>query len=111
MKQISKQISGRVCFVICSTDQVNCEFFSGLTTIQKGQSAIQDLYILSQCDYIVGPPSSFSMWASFYGQVKLNFIRDTNEKINLKNFSPILQQNIFANGKTLSMFLEYPSDS
>ncbi len=30
--------------------------------------AIGDLYSLAQCDFIVGPPSTYSMWASFYGQ-------------------------------------------
>ena len=99
MKQIFKQSSGKVCFVICSNDQINYEVFSGLTTVQHGKSAIQDLYILSQCDYIVGPPSSFSMWASFYGQVKIKFIVDPDEKINIKDFSPIVQQNMLANGK------------
>jgi hypothetical protein len=29
---------------------------------------IVDLYILSQCDYIIGAPSTYSEWAAFYGQ-------------------------------------------
>jgi len=28
---------------------------------------LEDLYSLAECDYIVGPPSTFSMWASYYG--------------------------------------------
>jgi hypothetical protein len=30
---------------------------------------IEDLYALASCDYIIGPPSTFSQWASFYGNV------------------------------------------
>ena len=98
MHHISNQINGNACFIICSTDQINCQNFSGLTAIQQGQRAIEDLYTLSQCDYIFGPPSSFSMWVSFYGQLK--FVTSANDKPNLQEFSLFVQQNIFANSET-----------
>ncbi len=31
------------------------------------RNAISDMYSLAGCDYLVGPPSTFSMWASYYG--------------------------------------------
>lgn len=32
---------------------------------------IEDMYALAQCDAILGPPSTFSAWASFWGRVPL----------------------------------------
>jgi hypothetical protein len=29
------------------------------------------MYVLAACDLILGPPSTFSIWASYYGQVPL----------------------------------------
>ena len=60
---------------------------------------IEDVYALSQCDYILGPPSTFSMWASFIGDVPLRIVKYANENITLDQFSPILYQNVFKNGE------------
>ena len=56
----------------------NCGFGSG--------HLIEDMYALAECDYVVGPPSSYSMWASFYGDKPLYTIRNVNKTINLKYF-------------------------
>lgn len=47
--------------------------------LSLAQSGIEDVYALSQTDYIVGPPSTFNGWASFYGEVKRFWI--TPEKM------------------------------
>jgi hypothetical protein len=44
------------------------------------------MYALASCDYIVGPPSTFSLWASFYGQVPLCFLQKPDEPLALANF-------------------------
>jgi hypothetical protein len=44
------------------------------------------MYALASCDYIVGPPSTFSLWASFYGQVPLCFLQKPDEFLALANF-------------------------
>jgi len=33
----------------------------------SGKDPVEDMYCLAECDYLVGPPSTFSMWASYYG--------------------------------------------
>ena len=33
--------------------------------------AVEDLYALAGCDLLIGPPSTFTQWASFYGKVPL----------------------------------------
>jgi hypothetical protein len=50
-----------------------------------------DLYCLSQCDLIVGPPSTFSAWASFYGSVPLLQITHENQLILKTDFKIITQ--------------------
>ncbi|SDB22272.1 Glycosyl transferase family 11 [Flavobacteriaceae bacterium MAR_2010_188] len=41
-----------------------------------------DHYLMSQCKYLIGPPSSFTMWASYIGQVPLFHL--TTNQINFK---------------------------
>lgn len=53
-------------------------------TLQK--SAIEDLCLMSKCDYLIGPPSSFSSWASFMGEVPLLHIESTTQKFTLEQF-------------------------
>lgn len=49
--------------------------------------AIDDLYGLSICDYIVGPPSTFSQFASFLGQKPLLILWEKKQKIIMENFA------------------------
>ena len=52
-------------------------------------SSIDDLFGLSQCDYILGPPSSFSCWAAFIGNSKLAFITNPHSRVLLKDYQKI----------------------
>lgn len=49
-------------------------------------SALKDLIDLSKCDYICGPPSSFSAWASLYNDSHLYFIEEIKAEINEISF-------------------------
>ena len=49
-----------------------------------------DLYALSRCDYIIGPPSTFSQWASYYGHVPLRFLRWKGDEISMSEFLPFI---------------------
>jgi len=90
MMQSVSQIEARgktVTFLICSDEPVNPISYKGLNTLSlPDTSAMHDLYALSRCDCIIGAPSSFSQWASFYGQVPLWLIWDKLEPIRLENF-------------------------
>lgn len=55
----------------------------------KDSSEINDLLFLSMCDYIIGPPSTYSGWASFYGNVPKYTIfsaSEVNTNINISSF-------------------------
>lgn len=48
---------------------------------------IEDLYVLSQCDYILGVKSTFSLMASFYNDRPFYWIVDKDEPLCLEKFT------------------------
>lgn len=103
MDMLYKQISSmnkRVRFLICSNENFDVSSEQLLSKVSftdqdiirfNPSSAIIDLYALSQCDYIFGPPSTFSQWASFYGENKLCFIKDKNlDNLSLESFKEVM---------------------
>ena len=59
----------KTCFVICSNDKVNPSFFKGLNVVISRGDLIEDLYILSRTDAIIGCLSTFGKFASYYGDI------------------------------------------
>ncbi|HTF21912.1 MAG TPA: alpha-1,2-fucosyltransferase [Chryseolinea sp.] len=76
----------RLAFLICSNEEVDLSEFNGLDVISAPGQFVEDLYCLSLCDYIVGPPSTFSKWASFYGETPLYHIYSINRDVDLSDF-------------------------
>ena len=74
----------RVTFLICSN--VEQKQFANFRHAWGNNHIIEDMYALAQCDYIIGPPSSYTMWASFYGDKPLYMIRNVNKVLELKDF-------------------------
>lgn len=61
----------RVAFVVCSDEPQPQSLFKGLDIHFGPGDRYGDLHALALCDYIVGPSSTFSRWASFWGQAPL----------------------------------------
>ena len=84
MEQIVKFSDKAVHFVICSDEKLEKGVFDPI----KGQVTISDndfmtdLSILSLCDYIIGPPSTFASYASFYGNTPRFTIYNETDKIS-----------------------------
>lgn len=76
----------RVVFLICSDEELKLEDFKGCNVCFGLGEVVPDLYSLAECDYIIGPPSTFSGWASFYNQVPLYFIKDVAKVPSLEDF-------------------------
>lgn len=69
MKRAADLFTGRkVRFLICSNEKQPEELFRGLDVRPGPGGAVTDLYALAACDYIIGAPSTYSAWASFYGR-------------------------------------------
>jgi len=56
-------------FLVCSNEEQAKEDLHGVDWRPGPGSEVGDLYALAACDYIIGPPSTYTQWASFYGQV------------------------------------------
>jgi hypothetical protein len=60
----------RVGFLLCSDENPHYSDFNNLPVVfRNDDSVMSDLYSLSQCDFNIGPPSSFGTWVSWYGQI------------------------------------------
>ena len=88
LAKISKITSTKTCFLLCSNEPVNYDFFrkSGLNIIAPPNHSIEDLVALSLCDSILGPPSTYSWWAAFSGNVPLCHLMAPNEDVELSRF-------------------------
>jgi glycosyl transferase family 11 len=87
MRELAAQFPDRkVSFFVCSDEPRTAGEFPGLTVGLGTRSPISDLYALARCDYILGTKSTFSQWASFYGEKPLLQVSDTSEPAKLENF-------------------------
>jgi Glycosyl transferase family 11 len=74
-------------FFICSNvKQDYSNYFHDISYALGNHHIVEDMYCLAECDYIIAPPSSYSMWSSFYGDVPLYMIRDINKSIDINDF-------------------------
>lgn len=53
--------------------------------ISKG-NPLEDHYLMSKCDYLFGPPSTFTRWAAYMGRKPLAYIEDSNQTLSLSDF-------------------------
>jgi hypothetical protein len=87
MRELAGRFPGRkVSFLICSDEPRNEAEFPGLSVGLGPGSAVGDLYALAQCDYIMGPPSTYTQWASFYGEKPLLQFGNSNDPAPLEKF-------------------------
>lgn len=73
--------SQRVTFLVCGNGVIDHEAFEGLSIKRGSGHMVEDMYALARTDLIIGPPSTFSAWASFYGQTPLISLRERNQSI------------------------------
>ena len=77
----------RVRFVLFSNEPLPEDGWRNLEVVRSsGVSPLFDLTAMSRCDYLLGPPSTFSGWASFVGKVPLLTLTQKQEPIELTQF-------------------------
>lgn len=65
----------KIAFLITSNEKIDITFFKNYDCFNLSDSLMaEDLFCLSKTDYILGPPSTFSAWASLYNNIPLYFI-------------------------------------
>ena len=74
--------------IFSNDDDLNHEEYNQKlkNVIISKNSAIADHFLMSKCDYIIGPPSTFSLWASYIGESPYYHIKNTKDKITLSEF-------------------------
>jgi len=88
MRALAAQLPGRtVAFLVASDEPRSAGEFPGLTVGFGPGSPVADIYALAGCDYIFGPPSTYSQWASFHGNKPLLQLQDRGATIELKAFA------------------------
>lgn len=91
-------------FFISSNEDFSLDIFTDCQCRRFGKEpsgVILDLYTLSLCDYITGPFSSFSRWASFIGEKPLCFLETKDQQFTENSFSKIVDFFHFENGKEI----------
>ena len=77
-------------FIIFSNDHaINQNLFTEFpykVYISYG-STVEDHYLMAHCDYIIGPPSTFSLWASYIGETRYYHIYNRNAIPDLNHFT------------------------
>jgi hypothetical protein len=105
MEEFASYFSGqKVGFAICSDAKQRGEDFSGLEFVfgpgndevaEYGNRRrnpvkrviVEDNYMLSQCDYILGTVSTFCSWAAYWGNKPLLQVQSQNEPATPERFT------------------------
>ena len=84
MKNIHNESGGKATFHVVS-DDADIEFSEKWIIRHRG-SYSSDLALLAQCDFVLGPPSTFNRWAAFAGNKRHYCAWNSRELPSLANF-------------------------
>jgi hypothetical protein len=84
MRQI-QITSGEECAFVVVSDVAIPDFHERYVYHYRG-SAVEDLCILSLCDCVMGPPSTFNRWAAFMGNKKHLCIWTKDQEVQFSGF-------------------------
>lgn len=80
----------KICFILFSNEEIQVQNFDVDSRIVCSEgSAIEDHWLMSKCDYLVGPPSTFTRWAAYMGKKPLAFIESKNQNFAESDFKYI----------------------
>ena len=90
-KKVLKRLTNLFCsedvkFMIASDEDVNLMNFSNFDCVKSTGHPVEDMYCLAGCDLITGPFSTYSSWASFYGNTPIYFIDDPDHPVMREDF-------------------------
>ena len=76
-------------FLIFSNEEISSLISERKDVIVSKNDWYIDQFVMSECDLLIGPPSTFSGWASFIGDVPLKYIEDKDMNFSLNDFNII----------------------
>ncbi len=83
--ELNKRSDKEIKFILFSNENITINETEGI--IVSNNKWYIDQLIMSKCDYLIGPPSTFTQWASYIGKVKYFHIRDNTGSIHINDFS------------------------
>ncbi len=87
MDRVQRLFPGRrVKFLICSDVFQEPTLFARHAVTFGPNHVVEDMYSFAGCDYLVGPPSTYTMWASFHGKVPLYAVHNSEHIPTLDDF-------------------------
>ena len=86
MEQTAALLPGRTRFLLFSDAMPPAESFAGLDGLPGPEHPVSAMHAMSLCDYILGPPSTFSGWASFMGRVPRLQLKSRDQMVRLEDF-------------------------
>lgn len=70
MRHVESLFPGHIVkFLVATNGNLSADAFDGLSHATAPGHELLDLYSLANCDYIIGPDSTYTEWASFFGRV------------------------------------------
>lgn len=84
MHQVQEQLAGRkIAFLVCGNTKLDrCDF--GDLNVHFGTGhLIEDMYAFAETDLLIGPPSTYTGWASFFGRTPLCVLETAGQSIQL----------------------------
>lgn len=104
MLQVKQLYVGKnVAFFISSNADFSVDIFTDCNCFRfdkEPSGDILDLHTLSLCDRIIGPWSTYSRWASFFGETPLCCIKEKKQIITEKDFAKVTDFYHFENGES-----------
>lgn len=83
MRRIIDQLPNqRVKFLVCSNADCVPGVFDGLDVTQGTGHITEDMYALAETDMMFGPPSTYTGWASFYGERPVTFMETADQSFD-----------------------------
>lgn len=73
-------------FLVCSDEPIPAGAFDGFDVVSGPGHELHDLYALAACHRILGPPSTYTTWASYYGAVPRYTIYDPAQPFDAASF-------------------------
>lgn len=79
----------RVSFLVGSDEPLPAGAFAGHRVANAPGAAVEDLYAFAGCDRLIGPPSTFTAFASFHGRVPVAFVESAGTVLDASSFRTI----------------------
>jgi hypothetical protein len=86
LRHMQSLFKERVGFVVCADEPVDRALLAEFPVSFGTGNEIEDLHALAKCDFVIGPPSTYTEWASYYGGVPKFPLRNPGATFSLKDF-------------------------